>query len=284
MKILVTGGDGFIGRHLIPQLIGSGHEVICASRKEVEQIPWRAIADLRTPTDWSATVEGVEAVIHLANLAHRKASDEELDAVNRRATVALCQAARRAGVRHFIYVSSIGAQSGHSSAHVLTEDDAPTPTSPYGRSKLRAEQEISAIDIPTTVLRPVLVIGEDAKGNARTLNQIAQLPLPLPVGGITAKRSFLSVENFATALLTVLDEPLAFNQSYILADENPISVADLIAWIRHKQGRHPGIFSMPGVETSMKLLAGPIWEKIGMPLVASPRKLMSLGWKPCQGY
>ena len=138
----------FFGRHLVPHLLDREYRVIAVNRrgmpriKGVQQIE---IGDLEEEIDWARCVDGVDAVVHLAALAHATASipEERYNKINHQATARLAKATDAAGAR-FVFMSSVAAQSGASSEEVLTEEAIPQPTTPYGRSKLRAEQEIEA--------------------------------------------------------------------------------------------------------------------------------------------
>ena len=144
--VLVTGSDGFIGRHLVPYLAGQGHKVIAASRQRPDRGPEHPrgpVPDLSQPFDWEPLLRQCDAVVHLAGIAHTFADDDLYDRVNHRATAALAMAAARAKV-HLVFISSIAAQSGSFSIDELTEDDPPRPINAYGRSKLAAEQAIRA--------------------------------------------------------------------------------------------------------------------------------------------
>jgi UDP-glucose 4-epimerase len=152
-------------------------------------VSWRELSDLRGAVDWDALLQGVDAVVHLANIAHQQASETDFEIVNHQATAALCAAAKRAGVRHLVYVSSIYAQVGHVSERVITEADQPAPANAYGRSKLGAERAVVQSGVPFTILRPVLVLGENAKGNAGTLEKLARLPVPSVRRSSSARRS-----------------------------------------------------------------------------------------------
>jgi UDP-glucose 4-epimerase len=281
MRVLVTGADGFLGRYLVAGL--SGHTLICASRRRMPDVDWRPLPDLGGNVDWAPLLQGVDAVVHLANIAHQQASEDDFARVNQRATASLCAAAKGAGVRQLVYVSSIYAQVGHSSARVIRETDVPAPINAYGRSKLATERAVAESGVPYTVLRPALVLGGGAKGNAGTLEKLARSPLPLPLGSIDAKRSFLSAENFPGAVATVLADPRALGETYIVADPEPRTVGEIVADMRVRLGRSPNLFSVPrgSLEFGVKALGGRgIWEKIGTPFIASADKLLALGWKP----
>src|SRR6202034_3587872 len=147
--------------------------------------------------DWSPYLEGITQVVHLAGIAHTGGVDvERYERVNRDATAELSAAAARSGVRHFVFVSSIRAQSGPSADHALTENDEPGPTDAYGRSKLAAEAAVRSAGVPFTILRPALFYGPGVKGNFATLLRAALSPWPLPVKDFVNRRSLLSVDNF----------------------------------------------------------------------------------------
>ena len=117
-KVLVTGSDGFVGRHLVPYLIAQGYKVIAASRtapsfQDPNIVPVQ-LPDLSAPFDWQPFLRQCDAVVHLAGIAHQFAPDDLYDRVNHRATAALADAAFRCGTRHLVFISSIAAQSGSS--------------------------------------------------------------------------------------------------------------------------------------------------------------------------
>jgi nucleoside-diphosphate-sugar epimerase len=285
--ILVTGSNGFMGQHLVPYLAQHGFAVIAASRgrlnfyhKNVRSID---LPDLATPFDWRILLDQCDVVIHLAGVAHKFAADELYDQVNRQGTENLAIAARACGARQLIFVSSISAQSGSQANGVLTESDLPKPTNSYGRSKLAAEKAVRSAGVPFTILRPVAIYGDGEKGNFAHLRKISRLPVPLPFAAIKAQRSILSIENFNSAVRVAILNARALNEVFIVSNPEPIRVSDLIAIDRLKRGNRALLFPVPNscLELSFRLIGQlGLWERIGRPLVASPAKLMAIGWEP----
>jgi UDP-glucose 4-epimerase len=288
-SVLVTGSDGFVGRNLVPYLAQRGYRVIAASRTPAKfeslDITGVALPDLSQPFDWQPLLRRCDAVIHLAGIAHEAVPDDLHDRVNHLATAELARAAARCSLKHLVLVSSIAAQSGVSSDRELTEDDPPKPVNAYGRSKLAAEGAVRAAGVPYTILRPVVIYGEGEKGNFATVRTIARLPIPLPIGGLTARRSILSIENFCSAIEMVLTNPRTRGETFILSDPAPVTVPDLVARYRAGLGRSAWLISVPEKWLELPLRAlgqNATWERLGRPLVASPAKFIAMGWKPTQ--
>lgn len=287
-RVLLTGASGFVGRHLLHDLIVRGYRVRTAGRgtapiaPAVEHMP---IGDLGTPIDWQPLLEGVDHIVHSAGLAHADAEipEERYQQVNTQATLALARAAQAAGVRRFVFLSSIRAQSGPISGAPLSEADAPAPTDAYGRSKLAAEQGLAELDLDWIALRPVLVYGPGVKANMAALLKLARLPVPLPLGGLSAKRSLLAIENLAEAVAFALTQACPARRSYIVSDPEPLSVAQMLAAMRAGLGRGPGLIPVP---SSLLVLAARLagragaYERLANGLVASPAALISAGWQP----
>ena len=238
--------------------------------------------DMSLPFDWQPFLQDCDAVVHFAGIAHTFAEEDLYDRVNHLATARLAEAARRCGT-HLVFVSSIAAQSGSFSEHELTEDDTPRPNNASGRSKLAAEYAIRASDVSYTILRPVVMYGDGEKGNFAFVHEISRLPVLLPFGRLKAKRSVLSVQNFCSAVQLILTNCRARGETLIVSDPTPLAVSELIARYRAALGRSPGIVPIPEkwIELFLRAIGqSAIWQRIGCPLVARPRKLLALGWKP----
>ncbi|MEH2532815.1 nucleoside-diphosphate-sugar epimerase [Bradyrhizobium sp. AZCC 1588] len=286
-RVLVTGADGFVGRHLVRHLAMRGYRVIAASRAtftfDNPNIAAVSLPDISRLFDWQPLLSQCDTVVHLAGVAHKYADDSLYDHVNHRATSALAQAISRGATKHLVFVSSIAAQSGSYADHELTEDDFPTPHNAYGRSKFAAEQAIRAAGISFTILRPVVIYGDGEKGNFAVIHRLSRLPIPLPFGSLTAQRSVLSIQNFSSAVELALNNPRAKRETFIVSDPEPVTVADLIARYRVGAGRSPWLIPVPESWIGVALKATgqiAVWERIGRPLVAPPTKLLAIGWEP----
>ncbi|MCG7392873.1 NAD-dependent epimerase/dehydratase family protein [Microvirga sp. ACRRW] len=286
--IALTGSTGFIGRHLLSELPRRGYRVRVLLRRPSE-VPAGAssavIGDIASPHNMAAALRDVDMVIHSAGLAHAMSGKPEDDyrTINTEATIKLAQAAERAGVKRFIFLSSIRAQSGPVAEGVLTEEMEPKPTDAYGRSKLEAEKGLAELGLDWAALRPVLVYGPGVKGNMAALLTLAQSQWPLPFGGLKARRSLLSLDNLTAALDTLLKTQGPLRRPFIAADPEPVSVPEIIAALRKGFGRGPGLIPVPAF--ALGAAAGLMgkteaYERLAGSLVASPAALKALGWQP----
>lgn len=285
MRVLVTGASGFIGPSLVTALLNNGHQVRAAARKAP---PYPAAAevvrhgDLADGIDWAPLIKDCDAVVHLAGIAHVGLAIPEAlyDKVNHQATRALVQAAEAANLKRFVFISSIRAQTGPTVDHALTELDEPHPTEPYGASKLAAERAVAASQLPYVVIRPVLVYGPEARGNFATLMRVAALPIPLPFGGFSNRRSLVSRDALIDAIQFVLHADVT-RETFIAADRAPIAFSDIIAALRRGLERRPGLIAVPRALIRMPLQLGgraDILERIDGELIVSPAKLIDRGW------
>jgi UDP-glucose 4-epimerase len=286
--IALTGSTGFIGQYLLNELPKRGYRIRVLLRRPSE-VPAGAasavIGDIASPQNMAAALRDVDMVIHSAGLAHAMSGRPEDDyrAINTQATIKLAQAAERAGVKRFVFLSSIRAQSGPVADGVLTEDQEPRPTDAYGRSKLEAEKGLSEIGLDWAALRPVLVYGPGVKGNMAALLKLAQSPWPLPLGGLKGKRSLLSLDNLSAAVDTVLKAQGALRRPFIVADPEPVTVPEIVSALRKGLGRGPGLVAVPSFMLgAAATLAGrgEAYQRLAGSLVASPEALRTLGWQP----
>jgi UDP-glucose 4-epimerase len=226
-----------------------------------------------------------DAVVHSAGIAHAMSGVPEDDyrLLNTEGTIALARAAQRAGVRRFVFLSSIRAQCGPTAERVQTEEMPAQPTDAYGRSKLGAERGLAELDIDWVALRPVVVYGPGVKGNMEQLIRLARWPLPLPFGSLTAQRSVLSVDNLVAAVACVLAAPEPLRRPLIVADAEPLTLPAMISAMRRGLGRRPGV--IPASASLLRAACqaagwGEIYARVTGPLVADAAALRSLGWIP----
>jgi nucleoside-diphosphate-sugar epimerase len=287
-RVLVTGASGFIGPHVVSTLVAAGYGVRVALRRSVPVaagVEAVMVGDLATPGDWSAALDGVTHVVHLAGLAHAGPDlDEALyRRINTQATLELAQAAKRAGSSRFVYMSSIKAQTGVFDGPPISETDPPAPDDAYGRSKLAAEQGLAALGLDWVSLRPALVYGPGVKANMAALLRLAKLPLPLPLGGLIAPRSLLAVENLAEAVVFALTPRCPGGRAYIVSDPEPVSVAQILSAMRAGLGRGAGLVPVPvgWLRLAARLIGKEAaFSKLSGSLVARPEGLLRAGWQP----
>ena len=288
MLLALTGATGFIGQYLLRELPKRGYSLRVLLRRPTSVPTWTAsamIGDLARPQNMSAALAGVDAVIHSAGLAAAMSGVPEDDyrVVNTEATIGLARAARRAGAKRFVFLSSIRAQCGPTADTVLTEALEPRPTDAYGKSKLAAERGLAQLDIDWVSLRATLVYGPGVKGNMAQLMRLARTSFPLPLGSLRTRRSLLAVENLLAAIEAVLTAPGTLRRPFIVADPQALTVAEMIAAMRHGLGRRSNVFPLPATLLELLLRAAGreyIYQRLSGSLVVDPSALMSIGWAP----
>jgi len=290
-RVLVTGATGFVGAALLPALQSAGHEVVALVRTAEAFLPAGVTRRLAPPietlsvADWQDLLAGIDAVIHLAAIAHigKDVPEERYDAVNHLAVARLAEAMERQGTSRLVFLSSIRAQCGASSTRLETETCTPAPTDAYGRAKLAAERAIAARRIDSIILRPVLIVGDAPKGNLSLLLRLARLPLPLPLGGLSGRRSLVSRDDVVALMVRALSDAAMSGGTFVVADPEPLSMAEMLGLLRHGMGRGPGLFALPAALLSLPFrLVGrkDLWERIASPLEARPQALIRLGFRP----
>jgi nucleoside-diphosphate-sugar epimerase len=287
--VLVTGASGFLGKHLIGALAEGGWAVRAAAR-DPQQIPARpqvervVLPDLSRAADFAPLLEGVTHVLHLAGIAHAPGAlpDGVYVRINAEAVGELAEAAR-GKVERLVLMSSVRAQAGLAADHAITEADAPQPTDAYGRAKLAAERLLQKSGAGFAVLRPAVVYGKGVKGNIANLAALAQTPMPLPFGGLENKRSLLAIENLASAVDLALTAQRAEGETFLVADPEPITIAELVTAMREGLGRSPHLVRVPA--RAVKRLMATFgkeadWERISGNFVIDVAKLRRIGWAP----
>uniref|UniRef100_E1TAB2 NAD-dependent epimerase/dehydratase n=1 Tax=Burkholderia sp. (strain CCGE1003) TaxID=640512 RepID=E1TAB2_BURSG len=239
--VLVTGANGFVGRALIRLLLDTGHTVAGLVRRggQLE----RGVNEWIEPSADFAAIEAgwpaalaADCVVHLAarvHVMHEVSADPgaAFHATNVEGTLRVARAAWQHGVRRFVFVSSIKAVAETDNGRPLTEDDAPAPEDPYGRSKLAAEQALARYARETgldlVIVRPPLVYGPGVRANFLRLIQGIGKGVPLPLGAVRGRRSLVYVENLADALMRCATDPRAAGQCFHVADKEALTVAEL---------------------------------------------------------
>ena len=298
--ILVTGANGFVGQPLCALLQANGFKVRAAVRAGKSAPPGTesvVIGDIGPETDWTQAVQGVDAVVHLAARVHQM-QDSAADplplyrAVNCEGAVRLAAQAQAAGVKRFIYISSITVQGeGSGFKRAYAASDAPNPQTPYATSKIEAEQALEILaqltGLGLTILRPPLVIGPGAKGNLDVLIGMIKRGIPMPIGLIKNRRSLLGVDNLAAAIAFCLNQPSTIGGTYLLKDADDVSVPDLVRRMAQLLGKPALILPVPvWLLTLGGALLGrsPIIRRITGSLWVDDAPLRALGWQPPHSF
>lgn len=266
--LLITGANGFVGKVLCRYLLEKEFVVRAVVRTEQKKndllnalsshsksIDCLIQSDLQaSPTDWSAALHGVDTVIHLASRVHMMQETSadplaEYRKVNVAGTQALAEAAAAAGVRRFIYLSSIkvNGEFTHENQR-FTELDPPNPQDPYGVSKWEAEQALHKISAATgmesVIIRPPLVYGEGVKANFQKLIRVVQKGWPLPLGGLDNSRSMVYVRNLVDAIMVCIHHEAARNQTFLVSDGDDVSTPQLIRRLANTFNRPTRLLSI----------------------------------------
>lgn len=252
--IVVTGAAGFVGRRLCSALTAAGAPVRAISRTCGDGLT--PIGDMTAQTDWSAHLDGARAVIHLAARVHMLgdvAADPlaEFRRINVAATLNLARQAARAGVRRFVFVSSIKVNGEQTIAgRPFRADDRPNPEDPYGVSKREAEDGLRAVaeatGLEVTIVRPPLVYGPGVRANFASMMRWLDRGVPLPFGAVRDnRRSLIALDNLADLLTLCTDHPAAANQTFVACDGEDLSTAALLHRLGAALGRPARLVPVP---------------------------------------
>ena len=259
--ILVTGATGFVGIALVKRLMADcvcGGVVAALRRLDVslpEGLKFVQVGDLLPNTNWNTALQQVDAVVHCAARVHvmQDSANNPIDAyrhVNVQGTLNLARQAAQAGVRRFVFVSSIKV-NGEATlpGHPFTADDEPGPLDPYGVSKMEAEQGLREISAQTgmevVIVRPPLVYGPGVKANFASMMRWVARGVPLPLGAIHNARSMVALDNLVDLLVTCLKHPAAAGQTFLVSDGEDVSTTQLLRRTAHAMGKHAWLLPVP---------------------------------------
>lgn len=293
MRVLITGAGGYIGSACVRGFWRDGWTVRAASRGAA-QYGMPGVEEVRAgridgQTAWMDHLAGVDAVVHLAGVAHRPQTDAATyQAVNVDGTRQLAQAAAVAGVSRFVLVSSIAVYGRTKVGETLDESSAVAPGDSYGKSKLEAEEALARAAEGTamtwTVVRPPLVYGPQAPGNFRKLVELVRRGVPLPLAAARAPRSYVGIDNLISALVCLAAHPDAAGRCFVISDGQDVGTADLIRLIAQGMGRTPRLWWVPEPALRLALSAvgrgGDASRLLDALRIDSSRIRRELGWRP----
>jgi len=299
-KILVTGATGFIGKEVVNSLLAADkfQTVAIAVRKNIgfwdKRVVPHLINNLEHNLDWSFALEGISTIVHCAARVHVM-SDKSINPlkdyrqVNVKGTINLAHQAAQAGVKRFVFISSIKVNGETTNlGSPFTADDKPAPQDAYGISKHEAEKGLIEIadssDMDLVIIRPTLVYGPGVKANFLSMINWINSGIPLPLGSINNKRSMVSLDNLVHFILVCLSHPKAANQIFLVSDDEDISITDLLHRIYKISGKPNRLIAIS--PKLIKIIATIVGRKdIAIRLCSNlqvdiKKSCLLLNWKP----
>ena len=259
--ILLTGATGFVGRAVLTQLIQQSCSTVRTyGRRAPISLPlgsknnWsHVVGELGAGVDYASALQSIDVVIHCAAQAHigKNAIDRqaEFNYINCDGTLKLAHQAIDAGVKRFVFISSIGVNGGHNQQGPFKYDDVAAPWDEYTQSKHSAElglrQLAKETGLEVVIIRPPLVYGDNAPGNFGKLTQAVRHSSWLPLGAIHNQRSFVALDNLVDLIITCVTHPHAANQTFLVSDDEDISTTQLLEMIARAAGKSPRLLPVP---------------------------------------
>jgi nucleoside-diphosphate-sugar epimerase len=297
MKVLVTGANGFVGLAVLQRLnVMSGLQAVGSVRRAAVLTGTTVVevGDLAAQTDWSLILACADAVVHLAARVHvmRDTAADPLTAfraVNVEGTLNLARQAAAAGVKRFVFISSVKVNGEFTApGRAFTEADAPMPQDAYGQSKHEAEQGLrqlsSDMGMEVVIIRPPLVYGPGVKANFSTLMHAVQRGWPLPLGAVHNQRSLVALSNLVDFIVTCITHPQAANQTFLVSDRQDLSTAELVRGMAQAAGVPARLLPVPvwALQAGASLLGkGDVVQRLCGNLQIDASKARSvLGWVP----
>jgi len=298
MTVLLTGASGFLGRRVYSLAQLRHVEIRCVFRSTGSVYSATnavLLPGLEGATNWTAALQGIDTVIHTAARVHVMSDDSQSPllayrSVNVFGTLNLARQAAKAGVRRFIFISSIKVNGESTDLdQPFTADQIPAPNDPYGVSKHEAEIGLRALSEETgmevVIIRSPLIYGPGVKANFLSMMNWLQRGIPLPLGGIVKnRRSFIFLDNLVDMIITCLTHPAAANQTFLVSDDEDLSTAGLLSRMALALGRPSKLIGVPVafVTLGAKLLGrADIAERLCGSLQVDIKKTKDLlSWSP----
>jgi len=254
VKTLLTGASGFIGSAVLQILPLKTIRVLGRSKPSINKIDFVS-SEIKPDTDFTQALVGVDVIVHCAARAHimNDTAEEPLEAfreVNSLGTLNLARQAASAGVKRFIFISSIKVNGERTEKNKpFSHDDASVPEDAYGISKSEAEFSLRILsretEMEVVIIRPPLVYGPGVKANFAVMMKLASRNLPLPLGAIHNKRSLVALDNLVDLIITCIDHPNATNQTFLVSDDHDISTTELLKKMIIAAGKKPRLIPIP---------------------------------------
>jgi len=252
--VVVTGASGFVGGAVVGRLRADGIAVRAVVRTPGKGGPDTVCGPTLGPeADWMPVLADAAAVVHAAAHVHVEsagsdAAQADFHRINVDGTRRLAEQAAAAGVRRFLFVSSIGV-NGRRADRPFTEDDRPAPEGPYANSKLEAERTLREVcggtGMEWVVIRPPLVYGPHAPGNFARLVRWMARGVPLPLGAVHNRRTLVAIDNLVDLIVTCLRSDAAAGQLFLAGDGESLSTPELLHTVAHARGRHARLLPVP---------------------------------------